>query len=108
MTVTASATDRELLGRAGGAPYGPLSGAGATCYVVPARPRFDLVPGRSGGRWTVVDRQTGIHGTGDTPTEALADFQQAAAEHLDVLERQSALSDDLVDQRDYLRIRLSS
>lgn len=107
MTVTASATDRDLLGHAEGAPYGPLSGD-ATCYVVHTRPHFDLVPGRTGDLWTVVDKVTGIHGVGEAPTDALADFWHAVAEHLDVLERQEALSEDLAAQRDYLRDRVTA
>ena len=106
MTVTASATDRDLLGDAEGQPYGPLRGG--TCYVVESRPAFDLVPGRTGDQWTVVDRFTGIHGVGAEPTEALGDFRRAAMEHLDVLERQPGLSEDLAAQRDYLQERLSA
>jgi hypothetical protein len=107
MTVTASATDRELLGHAEGSSYGALSEREAG-YVIRPRPAFDLEPRRTGKQWTVVDRQTGIHGVGETPTDALADFRRAAVEHLDVLERQEALSEDLVAQRDYLRLRLNA
>ena len=61
---------------------------------------------REGQVWIVHDRVTGIHGAGETPSEALGDFQRAAIEHLDVLERQDALSEDLQAQLLYLRERV--
>ncbi len=107
MTVTASATDRDLLGSSELSQYGYLP-EGEASYVIHGRLGFDLVLARSGDHWTVTDRETGIHGVGASPSEALADFRSAATEHLEVLERQDALSDALVAQRDYLRIRLSA
>lgn len=106
MTVTASATDRDLLGSSELTQYGHLA-EGEASYVIHGRLGFDLSLARSGEHWTVTDRETGIHGVGASPSEALADFRTAANEHLDVLERQEALSADLVAQLDYLRARLS-
>jgi predicted RNase H-like HicB family nuclease len=56
--------------------------------------------------WIVRDTETGIFGHGDTPSDALADFHRAAAQHLDVLEREPALSEELTHQYEYLRDRI--
>ena len=76
-------------------------------YVLKAHPWFDIDIRREQDYWTVVDRETGIFGHGDDPLEALREFNRAAAEHLDVLERQPELSDELTDQLSYLRERIS-
>jgi hypothetical protein len=54
----------------------------------------------------VADQETGIYGAGASPSEALDDFLRAVKEHLDVLERQELLSDDLTAQLRYLRERV--
>lgn len=58
------------------------------------------------GGWTVRDIETGIFGTGSDMDAAVEDFSLALREHLDVLERQSALSEELEAQIRYLRRRL--
>lgn len=65
---------------------------------------LDLQP--AGDGWIVRDVPTGIFGQGDSFEDAAEDFGRAVREHLDVLSRQDALSDDLARQRDYLRARL--
>jgi len=55
------------------------------------------------GAWTVRDVATGIFGVGATMDEAYHDCLVAQREHLDVLERQPALSKDLAEQLEYLR-----
>jgi predicted RNase H-like HicB family nuclease len=59
------------------------------------------------GYWTVHDVETGIFGSGETQEAAREDFERALHEHLDVLERQDSLSDELTAQLTYLRFRLS-
>ena len=56
-----------------------------------------------GGYWTVRDVGTGIFGSGADPEAAHRDFERALREHLDVLERQDALSPELTAQLAYLR-----
>jgi hypothetical protein len=76
-------------------------------YAIPLRPGFDLDVDRAGGRWTLVDRETGIFGSGDDPSAAIRDFFRAVQEHLDVLQRQPELTDELTAQLTYLRHRVS-
>jgi hypothetical protein len=76
-------------------------------YAIPVRPGFRLDVRHAEGRWTIVDRETGVFGTGDDPSAAIRDFQRAVAEHLDVLQRQESLSDELAAQLNYLRTRVS-
>lgn len=59
------------------------------------------------GYWTALEPRTGIFGTGADESSALEDLIRALQEHTDVLARQEALSDELADQLDYLRQRLS-
>jgi predicted RNase H-like HicB family nuclease len=59
------------------------------------------------GYWAAADPETGIFGSGPDVLSAVQDLQQALQEHLDVLGRQEALSDDLAAQLDYLCRRLS-
>jgi hypothetical protein len=106
MTITASATDRELLGDVKGGVSYVLPPAEGASYTVRIERGFDLELDRSGEGWTVVDRETGIYGAGATPEDALDDFRRAAIEHLEVLERQDVLSDELAAQYEYLRERL--
>jgi hypothetical protein len=79
---------------------------GAASYEVEPTPTFDLELVRDGAHWLVRDLPSGIHGCGDAPTDALDDFMRAVREHLDVLERQGALTDALAAQLDYLRSRI--
>ena len=74
-------------------------------YELAGGPTLEIAIERHGQHWLVIDRVTGIHGSGDEPSEALVDFRRALSEHLDLLERQDALSDDLVQQLHYLRAR---
>ncbi len=106
MTVTASATEADAAAYIEGVTYAPLNGGSAGQYVVQGRRQFHVEVERDGGAWIVHDRVSGIHGAGETPSEALGDFQRAAREHLDVLERQDALSEDLEAQLRYLRERV--
>jgi len=56
--------------------------------------------------WTVRNPETGIFGSGPDRDTAVKGFERALREHLDVLERQAELSDDLTAQLVYLRQRL--
>lgn len=104
--VTPSATDQGLVGDTGWSVYAPApAGVG---YTIRHRDSFALALSRNGEKWTVVDRVTGIFGVADSPTAALEDFRSAAEDHLDVLERQEALAEHLVAQRNYLRRRLNA
>ena len=53
--------------------------------------------------WTAVDPETGIFGSGPDRDAALEDLRQALHEHLEVLDRQEALSEELWAQLVYLR-----
>ena len=76
-------------------------------YRVPrGRKRFQLQRQREGDTFLVTDLPTGIFGSGSDLNAAIRDFYVAAAEHLDVLERQDELSDELAAQREYLRARV--
>jgi hypothetical protein len=82
----------------------PVDGA----YTLEARPWFDIeVRREKAGYWTVADRQTGIFGHGDDPLAALQDFNRSVTEHLEALEEESELSEDLERQLSYLRERTS-
>jgi hypothetical protein len=69
-------------------------------------PSFSIRFERGDGYWVVTDRPTGIFGQGEDVLAAVQDFQAAASEHLDVLERQAALSEELTWQLEYLRARV--
>jgi hypothetical protein len=60
-----------------------------------------------GDYYTVTNGETGIFGTGATPDDAFSDFAHALREHLDVLERQEALTQALQAQLRYLRRRFT-
>jgi hypothetical protein len=75
-------------------------------YTVGVSPSFELQMERGDGHFTVIDGPTGIFGQGETVSAAIRDFFMAVSEHLDVLERQSALSEELAWQLEYLRARL--
>jgi len=107
MTVaTASGTEEQIVvGSTAGYSYAS-SFTPAEQYVLTARPGFHLMIEHEAECWVVSDPETGVHGAGDSPSDALADFLAAVAEHVDVLERQPALSDDLAAQLRYLRDRI--
>lgn len=69
-------------------------------------PSFSIRFERGDGYWVVTDRPTGIFGQGEDVLAAVQDFQAAVSEHLDVLERQAALSEELAWQLEYLRARV--
>ncbi len=75
-------------------------------YTVEVSPSFELQIERGDGYCTVTDGPTGIFGQGENAAAAIRDFFVAVSEHLDVLERQSALSEELAWQLEYLRARL--
>jgi hypothetical protein len=105
-TATASATSEVVTRIVGSDRYAPPERPHFS-YAIPARPGFDLSIEHARGRWTVVDRETGVFGVGDDPSAAIRDFLRAVAEHVDLLERQDSLSDELEAQLIYLRARLS-
>lgn len=76
-------------------------------YSVVAYEGFSLKADFDSDGVVIRDTETGIFGVGESPLDALRDFERAAEEHLDVLERQAGLSADLERQREYLRRRLS-
>lgn len=102
MTVATSAT--ELVVARTQSSYSPTQHP--VSYTVTIHPWFDVDFQRGAGFWTVVDRQTGIFGDGSELTDAIRDFERAVREHLEILERQEALSEELASQLDYLRRRL--
>lgn len=107
MTVAASATDAAAIAHiAGRYSYAPVRGRDEAHYLIRARAQFQLAIERDGDAWIIHDRVTGIFGAGESPSEAIRDFQRATTEHLDVLERQDSLSDDLQAQLRYLRDRV--
>jgi hypothetical protein len=75
-------------------------------YTVTFSPAFHLQLRRGENYYTVTDERTGIFGQGEDASVAIRDFYSAVSEHLDVLERQPALSDELSWQLDYLRARV--
>lgn len=84
----------------------PHPEADYTSYKITPAPSFDFKLQRGGDYWIVRDRQTGIYGDAENLSEALEEFYRAAAQHLDVLERQDALSEELSWQLNYLRTRV--
>jgi hypothetical protein len=78
----------------------------APSYTVALSPSFHLQVQRGEGYFTVTDEPTGIYGQGEDVSAAIRDFLTAVSEHLDVLERQPALSEELAWQLDYLRARV--
>jgi predicted RNase H-like HicB family nuclease len=72
----------------------------------PLSDRFEVRWERSGDSWIARDVPTGIFGHGPTVEAAVSDLQRALREHLDVLEREPALSEALAQQLAYLRQRL--
>lgn len=79
----------------------PFSG-----YSVPRSRQFQTAYRRDGDTRIIIDLPTGIFGSGPDLDAAISDFHTAAAEHLDVLERQIELSAELAAQREYLRKRV--
>lgn len=105
MTASASATERDIADRPSGKCSYAASEPAAESYVFETRPAFELEPIATETGWAVRDVETGIYGAGETPSEALLDFQRAVLEHLDMLQRQESLSDDLLAQLQYLQAR---
>jgi hypothetical protein len=101
----ASGTERELPVVEGHWLYTPVASAGQS-YLVAVIPSFDARFEKAAEGWVVRDVSTGVFGHGETVADAVKDFLHAATEHLDVLERQSALSDGLSAQLKYLRERI--
>jgi hypothetical protein len=96
-----SADERELL-------WSPRVSFGyarteATVASYRARPTLSLKSRHEGGRWLIEECVTGIFGQGADALDAVNDFRRALREHLEVLERQPALSDALQFQLEYLR-----
>ena len=75
-------------------------------YTVAPGPDFDLQYVHGGNCRIVVDRESGIYGSGATALNALRDFSQAVREHREVLESQPQLSEGLARQLAYLRERM--
>ncbi len=77
-------------------------------YNMRSTPSFDFgFQHTEEGYWLVWDRATGIFGEGDTPLDAIGDFEQTAARHLAVLERQrDSLPEGQLWQLDYLSERV--
>lgn len=84
----------------------PHPEAGGASYKISLTPSFDFETERGDGYWIVRDRETGIYGHAEEVSEALREFYRAAAQHLDTLERQDTLSEELSRQSRYLRTRL--
>ena len=79
---------------------------GDYAYSIRSGPSLNVRLQRENDHWIALEVETGIFGYGDDPLGAVDDFQTAIVEHLDVLERRPALSDDLAWQLDYLRARV--
>jgi hypothetical protein len=79
---------------------------GYSSYGISPAPSFAFEVRQGSGYWIVRDAETGIYGDAEDALGALKDFFRAVEQHLDVLERQDALSDALFRQRDYLRARV--
>jgi hypothetical protein len=75
-------------------------------YRISVSPTFEVTLHRGDGYWTVTDARTGIYGQGDDISAAIRDFLAAVSEHLDTLERQPSLSEELAWQLSYLRERV--
>lgn len=58
------------------------------------------------GIWTVVNPETGIFGSGESPEAAYEDFEHALLGHLRVLREDEALSPGLSASLEYLQHRL--
>lgn len=85
------------------------SEAEATYEVHPAALfdlEFNLHRHRGNGYWIVWDANTAIHGYGRRLAQAREDFQAAVRQHLEVLESEENLSEELAWQLEYLRARV--
>ncbi len=76
-------------------------------YVAKQQPPLGLTREEVDGKQvvSVVDRMTGIFGSGSDPKAALEDLRIAKKEHREVLESQSKLSPALKQQLRYLQRR---
>lgn len=77
----------------------------ATFEVHPAS-SFELHYNRGNGYWMIWDAETAIYGYGRRLADARRDFQVAVVQHLDVLESEDRLSEELAWQLEYLRARV--
>jgi len=105
MTVAVASTGTADVVASPTSPYAPLPIPAA--YAVRPGPAFALDYQREATYWVVRDVETGIFGHADTLSDALRDFNDAARGHLELLERQEALSPELGHQLAYLRARLT-
>lgn len=88
--------------------YQRAAWSGMTYRLTPLPALRVVVEHLEGGTTVVREQAIGIYGAGATIWDAWADFRAAVEEHVDVLERQDALSDVLAGQLAYLRARLRS
>jgi hypothetical protein len=77
-----------------------------TSYSVRPPPAFQIVVEHGDGYTIIREANTGIFGSAPDIAEAFRDLRQAIAEHLDVLQRQPALSDELQWQLKYMQARV--
>ena len=77
-------------------------------YAVRTGPSLNVELRHDHGYWIVWEVETGIFGQGEDVLGAMRDFERAVSQHLDLLERQDALSEELSWQLEYLRARVRS
>lgn len=75
-------------------------------YRLEPAPSLTIAVERADDCTVVREMVVGVYGAGADLREAWEDFTTALAQHLDVLERQEALSDELSRQLAYLRERV--
>lgn len=75
-------------------------------YHLTPSPTLRVVVEHVGDMTVVREVAVGIYGVGPNIWDAWKDFRAAVQQHLDVLERQEALSDALAGQLAYLHARL--
>jgi hypothetical protein len=68
---------------------------------------FNVTVSEEDGIWVVVDRVSGIFGSGETAAEGLEDFCHAVRDHLEMLETEEHLAEPLQRQLAYLRSRIN-
>ena len=88
--------------------YEPTPHEGMHVQQFVAPPSLDIRVHHINGEIVVEEIRTGIFGRGGTYADALSDFDTAIREHIEVLSRQAALSDELAHQLAYLRERASA
>ena len=103
----------DLAGSIGGTTFSTAGGTitATETMAYPTAPDtrrgFNVKISQEDGIWLVVDRATGIFGSGDTAAEAVDDFRIAIRDHLETLEEEDALAEPLRWQLDYLRARIA-